>query len=77
MVPAGPYTQQGWSKRLNVGDVLTCAGTSMSFGDGVPLVKFSHLNGEPLGVNDCEFRPSIGGMWNLKPNRDYLELVNE
>lgn len=69
-----PGGQQGWGKRLAVGDVLTCAGVSMSFGDGVPLVKWLDENGKYL-ANDCEFLPAVGGMWNMHPNLDFLELV--
>jgi hypothetical protein len=76
MKPIAPYAQQGWAQRLGIGDVITCAGVSMTFGDGVPVVKWRGANNEWL-ANDCEFKPSAGGMWNQVPDASYLELVED
>lgn len=73
--PVAPYCQDGWGRPLEVGEILTCAGTSMSQGDGVPLVKWLDKDGEWV-ANDCEFHPSVGGMWALRPDSSYLELVS-
>lgn len=66
---------QGWGQELPVGTILTCDGESWTFGDGVPVIKWTDENGRYI-ANDCEFRPSVGGMWNLKPDASYLELVS-
>lgn len=66
--------QQGWAQSLAVGTILTCAGKSMTFGDGVPIVKWTDENGKFL-ANDCEFKPSLGGMWSSYPNPEFLEAV--
>jgi hypothetical protein len=52
----------GWGLSLAVGDELTCAGTSMTSGDGVPAVKWWDALGRRL-AEDCLFEPVIGGMW--------------
>lgn len=75
MQPIAPNVQQGWEKKLGVGDVLTCAGVSMTFGDGVPVVKWLDAEGNHL-ANDCTFSPSTGGMWNMAPADGYLELLD-
>lgn len=62
MQPIAPYVQQGWSRDLHIGDVLTCAGRSMTMGDGVPALKWKDENGEWL-ANDCLFQPGQGGLW--------------
>jgi hypothetical protein len=75
MVPVAPYTQQGWSKQLHVGDVITCAGSGMTFGDGVPALKWKDENGQWL-ANDCIFQPVQGGMWSGQiPEDGYLQEV--
>ncbi|WP_306150708.1 hypothetical protein [Roseovarius sp. MMSF_3281] len=71
MQPAGYCAQQGWSMALEVGTVLTCAGVSMSFGDGVPLVKWLDAEGKHL-ANDCTFHPSNGAMWWNAPAPGWL-----
>ena len=77
MQPTGPNVQRGWGKDLEVGDVLTCLGTSMTFGDGVPALKWADENGEWL-ANDCRFSPVQGGMWSGQiPVDGYLELVED
>jgi hypothetical protein len=74
MRPTAPYCQIGWSKKLHIGDVLTCAGHSMTFGDGVPALKWKGENGEWL-ANDCLFQPAQGGMWGGQlPADGYLVL---
>ena len=65
---------QGWSMRLAKGEIITCQGKSMTFGDGVPVVKWADANGKFLAA-DCEFHPSTGGMWSQRPQDDCLELV--
>jgi hypothetical protein len=75
MVPVAPYCQQGWSKQLHVGDVITCAGSGMTFGDGVPALKWKDEDGEWL-ANDCTFQPVQGGMWSGQiPEDGYLQQV--
>jgi hypothetical protein len=54
---------QGWKKVLSVGDVLTCDGTSMTSGDGVPAVKWRGAGGEYL-AGDCTAARVIGGTWD-------------
>lgn len=72
MQPTAPYVQQGWSKDLHVGDVLTCAGSSMTRGDGIPALKWKDENGEWLS-NDCLFEPVQGGLWGGQvPAEGYL-----
>lgn len=71
MKPAGPYAQQGWREVLEVGTILTVNRTSMSFGDGVPIVKWLDAGGKWI-ANDCEFSPSTGGMWHQVPDLRYL-----
>jgi hypothetical protein len=73
MQPTAPYCQVGWQKELHVGDVLTCAGSRMTFGDGVPAIKWNGENNEHL-ANDCIFHPVQGGMWGGQvPVDGYLE----
>ena len=75
MKPIAPYTQQGWAKRLAVGDVITCGGSSMTCGDGVPAMKWLDENGKWL-ASDCLFEPVDGGMWGGQVPKDgYLEEV--
>jgi hypothetical protein len=52
--PIAPYTEQGWRRELKPGDIITCEGTSNTFGDGVPAVKWTDENGKWL-ANDCTF----------------------
>lgn len=66
--------QQGWARKLTVGEVLTCAGTAWTSGDGVPVIKWLDADGNWI-ANDCEFQPSTGGMWSQRPSDDCLELV--
>jgi hypothetical protein len=66
MKPTGPYAQQGWAMRVPRGTVLTCTGCQMTFGDGVPVVKWADENGKWL-ANDCTLSPSEGGMWSEAP----------
>ena len=57
------------------GDILTCAGSSMTFGDGVPALKWTDENGDWI-ANDCTFTPVQGGMWSGQiPEDGYLEEV--
>lgn len=73
MKPTAPYCQTGWRQDLHVGDVLTCAGRSMTSGDGVPALKWKDADGEWL-ANDCLFHPVQGGMWSGQvPVDGYLE----
>jgi len=56
--------QQGWARDLAVGEVLTCLGESMTFGDGVPAVKWADADGRHMAA-DCTFdlEQVVGGMW--------------
>lgn len=75
MKPVAPYCETSWGKDLEVGEVLTCAGTSMTFGDGVPALKWKDENGNHL-ANDCCFKPAKGGMWGGEiPEDGFLEEV--
>jgi hypothetical protein len=76
MKPVAPYCEQGWGKELEIGEVITCAGTAMTFGDGVPAMKWHDADGRWL-ANDCLFSPVKGGMWGGQvPEDGYLEEVN-
>lgn len=72
--PCGPGAQQGWRQELAVRTILTCNGSAMSGGDGVPIIKWSDEHGKPL-AGDCEFQPATGGMWSSAPADGYLELI--
>lgn len=75
MQPAGPGVQRGWSAVMPEGTVLTCAGESMTFGDGVPAVKWLDENGKHI-ANDCLVRDVVGGMWGGQlPRPGLLEVV--
>lgn len=75
MKPTAPYVQQGWGMNLSVGDIITCGGTSMTFGDGVPAMKWLDADGKWL-ANDCTFSPVKGGMWGGQlPEDGFLEEV--
>lgn len=76
MKPTGPYAQQGWSMPLPVGTILTCAGRKMTFGDGVPVIKWTDAEGEWL-ANDCTLSPSTGGIWSSAPADGFLELIED
>jgi hypothetical protein len=70
-----PGGQQGWGLDLPLGMILTCEGSSMTSGDGVPAIKWTDENGKFL-VSDCTFRPVKGGMWGGQvPADGYLEPV--
>lgn len=73
--PVAPWTLEGLSIPLKVGDVLTCDGVSMTRGDGVPIVKWRDENGEHL-AQDCEFSPSVGNMWVTAPADGFLRLLD-
>lgn len=73
MQPISSCAQQGWRKDLEVGEILTCLGESMTFGDGVPAIKWGDETGEWL-ANDCIFSPVTGGLWGGQvPADGYLE----
>lgn len=75
MKPTSPHCQRGWAKDLSVGEILTCAGSSMTCGDGVPALKWQDENGKWL-ANDCIFNPIKGGMWGGQvPEDGFLEEV--
>jgi hypothetical protein len=70
-VPIAAWTTRGFRRLLKVGEIITCAGTSMTAGDGCPIVKWRDSNGEYI-CDDAEFTPRIGGMWDSKPDPRYL-----
>ena len=76
MRPVAPYTHQGWRMNLSLGQVITCDGTSMTFGDGVPALKWSDENGNYL-ASDCLFSPVKGDIiWGGQvPADGFLEAV--
>ena len=50
---------------------LLCNGVQMTFGDGVPVVKWLTKDGKWI-ANDCEFLPKQGGMWFGVPHHEHL-----
>lgn len=64
----------GWKRDLKQGEIITCAGVSMSRNDGVPLVKWNDGADKPLAI-DCEFRPSNNSMWSSAPEDGQLQLA--
>jgi hypothetical protein len=76
MVPIAPYCQQGFRKPLPVGTILTCRGSGMTFGDGVPAVKWADEHDQWI-CNDAVFEPTKGGMWGGQlPADGYVEPVD-
>lgn len=74
MKPIGPGCHQGWHQKLEIGDVLICDGQSMTFGDGVPAVKWRMNSDDGHRIRDCIFSPVSGGMWGGQfPVPGYLE----
>lgn len=61
-----PGGQQGRQAPAPLSTVLTCAGVCMTFGDGVPVVKWTDANGQWI-ANDCIMSPAEGGMWSSAP----------
>jgi hypothetical protein len=57
--------------QLEVGDVLTCAGDSMTMGDGWPAVKWLDAEGNHI-AHDCTFWPQQGGYGICRPKDGYL-----
>jgi hypothetical protein len=73
----GNGAYQGFHRKLPIGTIITCAGSSMSIGsDGVPLVKWTDEKGGFI-CNDAEFNPSVGGMWDRQPDSSYLKSCDE
>lgn len=68
-----PGCHQGWSRKLEVGDILTCDGEKWTSGDGAAIIAWLDANGGFLAV-DCEFQPSLGGTWDSKPDASYLQI---
>ena len=60
--PIGPGMETLWRKDLRIGDVITCASSAFTAGDGVPIIRWRDADGKPL-ANDCEFQPDNGRMW--------------
>lgn len=56
---------------LEVGDVLTCAGDSMTMGDGWWAVKWLDAEGNHIAY-DCTFWPQKGGFGIQVPEDGYL-----
>jgi|JI10StandDraft_1071094.scaffolds.fasta_scaffold790149_3 hypothetical protein len=70
-----PGGHEGWVLTLEPGMILTCAGSSMTMGDGVPAIKWRGENGEFL-ASDCTFSPVKGGMWGGQiPEDGFLERL--
>lgn len=77
MKPDGPGCFRGFRLDLAVGTVLTCLGVSMTFGDGVPALKWGDADGHWI-CNDALFEPHVGGMWEgLPPDPSYIEPVED
>lgn len=62
MQPSGPWSQTSWRLAIPPGTILTCAGESMTFGDGVPAIKWTDADGNYLAI-DCCVDDIVGGMW--------------
>jgi hypothetical protein len=69
--PTSPGVETLWRQNLWVGDVITCAGSAFTAGDGVPVVHWLDAEGEHL-ANDCEFLPDDGRMWGSLPAEGFL-----
>jgi len=72
--PAGPGMEALWRKDLRIGDVITCAGSAFTAGDGVPIIRWRDADGKPL-ANDCEFQPDNGRMWGSLPAEGFLVRI--
>lgn len=66
---------QGWSRPLQKDEIIVCRGEAWTHGDGVPLIKWEAVSKDGIGIVDCEFQPSVGGMWSQRPDSTKLELV--
>ena len=44
--PAGPGMEALWRKDLRIGDVITCASSAFTAGDGVPIIRWRDADGE-------------------------------
>jgi len=75
MKPCGPFAQQGWSEPALKGMELLCDGVQMTFGDGVPVVKWLTQDGKWIAT-DCEFLPKQGGMWFGVPHHEHLVPIS-
>jgi hypothetical protein len=77
MVPAPGGGQQGFRRALHPGELLTCRGVSMTFGDGVPAIKWNDADDQWI-CNDAIFEPHTGGMWGgMPPDPDYLQPCDD
>lgn len=62
---------RGWSRDLQVGDVVECAG----FGPGWGSDPGYGIEFKAPGVSSVEVRPSAGSMWSYRPADGFLEPV--
>ena len=78
MTPTAPYTQTGFRLDLQPGDVITCRGSSMTSGDGVPAIKWADKDCQWI-CNDPTFSPALdNSMWSgVYPMRGYLTPLYE
>ena len=63
-----------WRKDLRLGDVITCAGSAFTAGDGVPIIRWINADGKPL-ANDCEFQSDDGWIWGSLPAEGFLVRI--
>ena len=75
MKPIGPGVETLWRRDLRVGDIITCAGSAFTAGDGVPIIRWCNADGKPL-ANDCEFQPDNGRKWGSLPAEGFLVRVD-
>ena len=65
MKSSGSFSFTGFALDLPVGTVLTCEGSSMTFGDGYPVLKWRDENNRPICM-DAEIQGNPA---------DYLEPI--
>ncbi len=77
MKPHGPNCQVGYREILEVGRIIVCSGDSMTYGDGVPAIKWENENRQAI-CNDAIFSHCLGGMWSGHyPEPGWLESVED
>ena len=64
-----------WRRDLQVEDIVTCAGSAFTAGDGVPIIHWLDADWAPL-ANDCEFQSDSGQMWGSLPAEGFLFRID-
>lgn len=71
----GPRCWQGYGETFPAGSILTCLGESMTFGDGVPAIKWGREDDQVICM-DALIEDVVGGMWGGQiPTPGLLEVV--